>query len=109
MNGALVWAVSILAICGAQFIIQQETCNDICRVEIHQNRTTYTDCHYSQQFLSLVVKRHSIRKRRKVDGRSMDRAAHRGFYVRSARRCHLTSPTPTLPCHSGSSETKLFK
>uniref|UniRef100_A0A0K8R809 Putative ml domain protein n=1 Tax=Ixodes ricinus TaxID=34613 RepID=A0A0K8R809_IXORI len=44
MKGALLWAVSILAICGAQFIIQQETCNDICRVEIHQNRTTYTDC-----------------------------------------------------------------
>nr|AAY66573.1 putative secreted salivary protein [Ixodes scapularis] len=44
MNGALVWAVSILAICGAQFIIQQETCNDICRVAIAVNKTIYQDC-----------------------------------------------------------------
>uniref|UniRef100_V5IF57 Putative secreted protein n=1 Tax=Ixodes ricinus TaxID=34613 RepID=V5IF57_IXORI len=44
MNGALVWAVSILAICGAQFIIQQETCNDICRVAIAVNQTIYQDC-----------------------------------------------------------------
>uniref|UniRef100_V5I4U5 Putative secreted protein n=1 Tax=Ixodes ricinus TaxID=34613 RepID=V5I4U5_IXORI len=44
MNGALVWAVSIVAICGAQFIIQQETCNDICRVAIAVNKTIYQDC-----------------------------------------------------------------
>uniref|UniRef100_V5H9D3 Putative secreted protein n=1 Tax=Ixodes ricinus TaxID=34613 RepID=V5H9D3_IXORI len=42
MNGALVWAVSILTICGAQFIIQQKTCNDICRVAIALNKTIYT-------------------------------------------------------------------
>ncbi|KAM7286837.1 uncharacterized protein ISCGN_030560 [Ixodes scapularis] len=44
MNGALVWAASMLAICGAQFIIQQETCNDLCRVEIALNKTIYQDC-----------------------------------------------------------------
>uniref|UniRef100_A0A6B0V088 Putative ml domain protein n=1 Tax=Ixodes ricinus TaxID=34613 RepID=A0A6B0V088_IXORI len=44
MNGALVWAVSILTISGAQFIIHQETCNDLCRVEIALNKTIYQDC-----------------------------------------------------------------
>uniref|UniRef100_A0A6B0V387 Putative conserved secreted protein n=1 Tax=Ixodes ricinus TaxID=34613 RepID=A0A6B0V387_IXORI len=43
MNGALAWAVSILAICGAQFIIQQETCTDLCRVGITPNDSTM-DC-----------------------------------------------------------------
>uniref|UniRef100_A0A6B0V222 Putative ml domain protein n=1 Tax=Ixodes ricinus TaxID=34613 RepID=A0A6B0V222_IXORI len=44
MNGALVWAVSILTISGAQFIIQQKNCNDICRVAIAVNQTIYQDC-----------------------------------------------------------------